>query len=159
MDCEVIMDDQKYNALSLKNQLCFPLYACSRETIRLYKPFLDELDLTYTQYISMMVLWERKSVTVKELGNELYLDSGTLTPLLKKLEAKGLLTRKRSTEDERNLIVSITDKGEQLRDRALSVPGSMSKCVNLSPEETRTLYRLLYKPLSQYDRDTGAANS
>ena len=91
------MEDKQYEAVKLENQLCFPLYACSRETIRLYKPYLDELELTYTQYISMMVLWEKKSVTVKELGRALYLDSGTLTPLLKKLENKGLLTRRRST--------------------------------------------------------------
>lgn len=141
------MDDQKYAALRLEKQLCFPLYASSRETIRLYKPHLDKLDLTYTQYISMMVLWEKKSVTVKELGNALYLDSGTLTPLLKKLEAKGLLTRKRSTEDERNLIVTLTEKGKLLREEAISIPSEMAKCVNLSKEETLTLYKLLYKLL------------
>ena len=141
------MDNQKYVALKLENQLCFPLYACSRETIRLYKPHLDKLDLTYTQYISMMVLWEKKAVTVKELGTALYLDSGTLTPLLKKLEAKGLLTRKRSTEDERNLIVTLTEKGEKLREDALDIPAEMAKCVNLSHEESITLYKLLYKLL------------
>lgn len=145
------MDDQRFEALKLKNQLCFPLYACSRETIRLYKPYLDELNLTYTQYISMMVLWERKSITVKELGNALYLDSGTLTPLLKKLEAKGLLTRKRSTMDERNLIVTITEQGEALKEKALSVHYGMAVCVNLTPEESVTLYRLLYKMLSYVD--------
>lgn len=149
------MDDQRYEDLKLKNQLCFPLYACSRETIRLYKPYLDELDLTYTQYISMMVLWERKSVTVKELGNELYLDSGTLTPLLKKLEAKGLLTRKRSTADERNLIITITEQGEALKEKALSVHNGMAACVNLTHEESVTLYRLLYKMLSYVDADYG----
>lgn len=141
------MDEQRYGELKLQNQLCFPLYACSREMIRLYKPYLDELDLTYTQYISMMVLWERKSVTVKELGNELYLDSGTLTPLLKKLEAKGLLTRKRSTADERNLIVTISEQGEALKEKALSVHHGMAACVKLTAEETLTLYRLLYKML------------
>lgn len=151
------MDDQKYDVIKLKNQLCFPLYACSRETIRLYKPYLDELDLTYTQYISMMVLWERKSVTVKELGTELYLDSGTLTPLLKKLEAKGLLTRKRSTEDERNLIVTITEKGEDLKEKAVSIHHSMAACVNLTPEESLTMYHLLYKMLSYVDADYGRA--
>lgn len=145
------MDDQKYNSLKLENQLCFPLYACSRETIRLYKPYLDELDLTYTQYITMMVLWERRSATVKELGKALYLDSGTLTPLLKKLEAKGLLTRKRSTEDERNLIVSITDKGERLKEKAVGIPESMARCVALTSEESYTLYQLLYKLLSYVD--------
>lgn len=154
---EVLMDDWKYDVIKLKNQLCFPLYACSRETIRLHKPYLDELELTYTQYISMMVLWERKSVTVKELGKELYLGSGTLTPLLKKLEAKGLLTRKRSTEDERNLIVTITEQGEQLKEKALSIHHSMAECVNLTPEESLTLYRLLYKMLTYVDADYGRA--
>ena len=141
--------EEKYNALLLDHQLCFPLYACARETIKLYKPFLDELDLTYTQYITMMVLWERNSVSVKELGEALYLDSGTLTPLLKKMEAKGLLTRRRSTEDERSLIVTLTDKGRDLRERALEVPAKMSRCVVLSREESLELYRLLYKLLKQ----------
>lgn len=139
--------NQKYDALKLENQLCFPLYACSRETIKLYKPYLDKLGLTYTQYIAMMVLWEKHSVNVKTLGDILYLDSGTLTPMLKKLEAKGLVTRKRSTEDERNLIVTITDAGNALREQALDIPGHMAKCVNLEPEEVRELYRLLYKLL------------
>ncbi|MBQ7103500.1 MAG: MarR family transcriptional regulator, partial [Anaerotignum sp.] len=107
------MDNKNYDALKLRGQLCFPLYACAKETIRLYKPFLDELGLTYTQYITMMVLWEKKCLTVKELGKELYLDSGTLTPLLKKLEAKGYLIRERSKEDERNLFISLTEEGEK----------------------------------------------
>ena len=118
--------EKKYEVLKLEKQLCFPLYACSRELIKLYKPYLDELDLTYTQYIAMMVLWEKKSVTVKELGTALFLDSGTLTPLLKKMEAKGLLNRRRSADDERNLIVTLTDAGEALRDRAVSVPVNMA---------------------------------
>ncbi len=141
--------EEKYNALLLDHQLCFPLYACARETIKLYKPFLDELDLTYTQYITMMVLWENRSMTVKELGSHLYLDSGTLTPLLKKLEAKGLLTRSRSNKDERNLIVTVTEEGMALRDNALFVPQEMAKCVSLPPEEAGFLYRILYKILGQ----------
>ena len=139
--------DKKYEALRLENQLCFPLYACSRETIKLYKPFLDEIDLTYTQYIAMMVLWEKESVTVKELGEALYLDSGTLTPLLKKMEAKGIISRKRDEEDERSLIVSLTAEGEALKDRAVEVPQKMAQCVRLAPEEAQELYRLLYKLL------------
>ncbi len=138
-----------YDALKLKNQICFPLYACSREIIKQYKPFLDEVDLTYTQYITMMVLWEKKAVTVKELGAELFLDSGTLTPLLKKMEAKGLITRRRSEEDERNLIVTITEKGERLKERAVAVPMQIAQCSNLEPEEAATLYRILYKILGQ----------
>ena len=145
--------EEKYNALLLDQQLCFPLYACARETIKLYKPHLDELGLTYTQYIAMMVLWEKKAVTVKELGAELFLDSGTLTPLLKKMEAKGLLTRRRSTEDERSLIVTLTDKGRDLRERALEVPAKMSRCVVLSREESLELYRLLYKLLKQNGKE------
>ena len=141
--------NDNYESLLLDRQLCFPLYACAREMIKLYKPFLDELDLTYTQYIAMMVLWERHSVSVKEMGEALYLDSGTLTPLLKKMEAKGLLTRRRSLEDERSLIVTLTERGQALRDRALAVPGQMLSCVNLSPEERQELYRLLYKLLKQ----------
>ncbi len=139
--------ENDYRALRLEGQLCFPLYACARETIKLYKPFLDKLDLTYTQYIVMMVLWERRSVSVKEMGEALYLDSGTLTPLLKKMEAKGLLTRRRSTEDERSLIVSLTEQGLALRDQAIEVPYEMMKCVKLDRGEAFELYRLLYKLL------------
>ena len=137
----------QYDALKLCNQLCFPLYACARETVKLYKPWLDRLGLTYTQYITMMVLWEHRAMTVKALGNELYLDSGTLTPLLKKLEEKGLVTRRRSSEDERNLIVTITPQGEAMRDDALHIPAEMTKCVSLTPQESMTLYNLLYKML------------
>ncbi len=137
----------KYDCLKLKSQLCFPLYACSKEIIRRYKPFLDRVDLTYTQYITMMALWENESMNVRELGLELFLDSGTLTPVLKKLESKGYLERHRSKEDERNLIVTVTQKGWQLREEALSIPMSMSSCVNLEPQEAAELYRLLYKVL------------
>ena len=93
----------KYDSLKIENQICFPLYACSKEIIRMYKPFLDELDLTYTQYITMMILWDKGSLNVKELGEQIYLDSGTLTPLLKKLEQKNYITRQRSKDDERTL--------------------------------------------------------
>ena len=139
--------EKNYDALKLENQLCFPLYACSREVIKLYKPHLDELDLTYTQYIVMMVLWERRSATVKELGGCLHLDSGTLTPLLKKMEAKGLINRCRDQDDERSLIVSLTPEGEALRERAVEVPEKMARCVRLSPDEALQLSGLLYKLL------------
>ena len=142
----------KYDCLKLKSQVCFPLYACSKEIIRRYKPFLDKFDLTYTQYITMMALWENESMNVRELGLVLFLDSGTLTPVLKKLESKGYLERKRSKEDERNLIVTVTEKGWELREEALSIPGSMSSCVNLEPEEASELYRLLYKVLGAQAR-------
>lgn len=141
------MSNSKYDALKLENQLCFPLYACSKEIVKKYKPFLDKLDLTYTQYIAMMVLWDKKEITVKELGECLYLDSGTLTPLLKKLEAKEYVKRSRSKEDERNLLISITDKGENLKEQAIDVPAQMSGCVDLQPEEAMQLYQLLYKIL------------
>ncbi|QFJ55198.1 MarR family winged helix-turn-helix transcriptional regulator [Pseudobutyrivibrio xylanivorans] len=138
----------KYDCLKISNQLCFPLYACSKEIVKRYKPYLDPLDLTYTQYITMMVVWEEKELTVKALGDKLFLDSGTLTPVLKKLEQKGYVTRKRSKDDERNLIISLTKEGEELKKQACNIPAKMGKCVNLSPDETRTLYDLLYKLLS-----------
>jgi DNA-binding MarR family transcriptional regulator len=137
----------EYDALKLSNQLCFPLYACSREIVKKYKPYLDEIGLTYTQYIAMMVLWEKKTANVKTLGECLHLDSGTLTPLLKKLETTGLVTRKRSEKDERNLAVSITEKGEALKEQAKTVPERMASCINLSMREVDTLYTLLYKML------------
>ena len=149
------MEEQNYDILKIENQLCFPLYACARETIKLYKPYLDRLDLTYTQYITMLVLWEKKSVTVKALGERLFLDSGTLTPLLKKLEGKGLVTRNRSKEDERNLIVSITEAGEQMKQEAVTIPAAMAARVKLEPEECKQLYCLLYKLLYLADREDG----
>ncbi len=142
----------EYDPLKLENQLCFPLYAASKEVVRRYKPFLDELGLTYTQYIAMMVLWEKKTVNVKTLGEALYLDTGTLTPLLKKLEAQGLVTRRRSAKDERNLIVTITREGEALRNRAVTIPERMEKCMDLSREEAATLYRMLYKLLGSCEQ-------
>lgn len=145
------MEEKNYDSLKLGNQLCFPLYACSREVIKRYKPHLDKLDLTYTQYIAMMVLWERRQVNVKELGECLYLDSGTLTPLLKKMEQKGYVARARSEKDERNLIVTITDKGMALRDEASYIPAAIGSCVNLTMEEAKTLYSLLYKILQTED--------
>lgn len=147
------MNADKYECLKLGNQICFPLYACSKEIVRRYKPYLDELELTYTQYIAMMVLWEKKEMNVKELGNHLYLDSGTLTPVLKKLEAKGYITRARSKEDERNLLVAITPAGEKLRERAVDIPAKMGKCVNLEPEEAAQLHTLLHKMLGSMDEN------
>jgi DNA-binding MarR family transcriptional regulator len=135
------------DALKLENQLCFPLYACAKEVVRLYKPFLDELGLTYTQYITMLVLWERDAVTIKELGEKLYLDSGTLTPLVKKMESQGLVTRSRNASDERSVIVTLTAKGRQLQDRAGEVPAKIGGCLPLSMDEAKTLYQLLYKVL------------
>lgn len=134
-----------HDPLKIENQLCFPLYAASREVIKAYKPFLEKLDLTYTQYIAMMVLWEKKSVIVKEMGEMLCLDSGTLTPLLKKMESKGLLTRTRSTEDERNLVVTVTQEGMALREKALDIPEKMRMSSRLTNDEARSLYPILMK--------------
>jgi len=138
-----------FSPLKLENQLCFPLYACSREIIKRYTPHLDKIGLTYTQYITMMVLWEKRSVGVKELGDKLFLDSGTLTPVLKKLEAKGLVTRARSRTDERSLVVSITEAGDALRAQAAEIPAQMARCMTLAPDEAAELYRILYKLLGR----------
>ena len=142
------MDNANFDPIKLENQLCFPLYAVSREVIKLYKPFLDELDLTYTQYIVMILLWEHGSMTVKEMGDRLYLDSGTLTPLLKKLEAKGVITRTRSQKDERNLNIALTAEGEAMQNRARHIPHAVAEYNPLSDEETTALYRILYKMLA-----------
>ncbi len=138
---------ENFDCLKLENQLCFPLYATSREVIKRYKPFLDEIDLTYTQYIAMMVLWEEGEINVKTLGEKLFLDSGTLTPLLKKLESKGYIERKRSSSDERNLIVSITRDGILLKEKAKNIPSKIGKCINLNEEDAKKLYEILYKIL------------
>ncbi len=145
------MSENKYDRLKLENQLCFPLYACSREITKAYTPFLDKLDLTYTQYLAMMVLWEHHTITVKAMGELLYLGSGTLTPLLKKLEQKGLLTRARDTEDERVLNVTITPAGEALREQAVDVPVNVGACIHITPEEAGQLYSLLYKILGDIE--------
>lgn len=137
------------DALKLENQLCFPLYACSREIVKKYTPLLNEIGLTYTQYIVMLVLWENEHITAKELGIKLHLDSGTLTPLLKRLEANGLITRARSLEDERNLDVAITQKGKTLKTNATDIPKKMGACINLSMEESVSLYQLLNKVLQK----------
>ena len=139
------------DGLRLENQLCFPLYAASREIIRMYRPLLEELDLTYTQYITMMVLWEDGEISVKQLGKRLYLDSGTLTPLLKSLEAKGYVSRARCPEDERVVLVRLTEAGGALRVQAQSVPTQMRSCLRLTPEEAALLHKLLYKLLALPD--------
>lgn len=135
----------KYQCLKLDNQLCFPLYAVSKEIVRKYKPFLDEVDLTYTQYIVMMVVWEDEQVSVKEMGKKLFLDSGTLTPVLKTLEKKGLIERTRSKEDERNLIVTLTPSGKALKDKAVDIPAKMGGCLNISPEDAMELHNILHR--------------
>ena len=139
--------EDKYESLKIENQLCFPLYAAAKEIVGKYHDVLSELNLTYTQYIVMMVLWHSESINVKELGDRVYLDSGTLTPLLKKLESKGYIKRVRDKKDERNVYVSLTKEGIELKDKAVNVPPTIGKCIPLSMEEAKTLYNLLYKVL------------
>lgn len=141
------MESSKYDALKLENQLCFPLYVTAKETVKLYRPFLEPFGLTYTQYITLMVVWEMGSVNVKELGERLYLDSGTLSPLLKCLENKGYIKRSRYPGDERVCHVEVTETGEKLKEQMLHVPAEMTKAVKLNEEEIVQLYKLLYKLL------------
>jgi len=121
---------EKFNPLALENQICFSLYVCSKEVIRRYGPILEPLGLTYTSYITLMALWQKDNVSVKELGATLFLDSGTLTPLLKKMEAQGLLVRTRSREDERTVYIKLTSKGKSMREKCKSIPSQMA-CYNL----------------------------
>lgn len=139
------------NPLALDSQLCFPLYTAARVVTARYTPFLKALDLTYTQYICMMVLWEEHQLAVKDIAARLHLDSGTLTPLLKKLEAKGYLTRERSRDDERRLDVTITEAGMALRERALEVPQQMGACIDLDVAEAIELRTLLEKLIAGID--------
>ncbi len=133
--------------LKLKNQICFPLYSVSNLITRNYKPLLDELDLTYTQYIAMMVMWEKESVNEKELGEELFLKSNTLAPLLKKLKAKGYINIRKSETDARNIVITLTKEGEALKEKAVNVPRSIAQSIHLTEDEALYLYRILYKIL------------
>ena len=136
--------------LKLENQLCFPLYACAKEIVRRYTPLLEPLGLTYTQYIAMMVLWEHKNISVKDMGELLYLDSGTLTPMLKKMEKAGWITRKRDEKDERSVIISLTDSGIKLKEKAVEVPAKMVQCINLEQSDAMQLYNLLNKLIKTF---------
>lgn len=136
--------------LKLENQLCFPLYVCAKEVVRRYTPLLEPYGLTYTQYIAMMVLWEHRSLTVKELGKYLFLDSGTLTPMLKKMERSGWLRRSRSDRDERVVVVSITEEGDRLQDQLTNVPTEMARCLTLQNEESTQLYKLLNRMIRTF---------
>ena len=139
----------KYDALKLDSQLCFPLYACARKIVKLYHPHLSELGLTYTQYITMLVLWEQEKISAKELGAKLYLDSGTLTPVLKSLEKKGLIGRRRSEEDERVLLVELTAEGLALKEQAVNIPYQLKSCLKLDHEDAYQLYQLLGRLLEE----------
>ena len=141
---------QEYEQLLLKNQLCFPMYACGRKIVAAYTPYLKPLGLTYTQYVVFMVLWEKENVSVGQLGSILHLDAGTLTPLLKHLEKEEYITRARSKEDERVTIVSITKKGNELKEKCRDIPFKLAGNGSaLSEKEAKELYRLLYKYLEE----------
>jgi len=147
----VIIMKKSYEALKLNNQVCFPLYACSKELVRQYGPFLKKLGLTYTQYIVMMVLWERENVSSKELSECVHLDYGTLTPVLRKLETAGYLNRERSADDERLLTITLTEEGGALRKKAVGIPAAIAECMGLTAEEFQTLYVLTYKALKHME--------
>lgn len=138
-----------YEQLKLNNQLCFPLYALSKEITRRYTPFLDALDLTYPQYLVMLVLWEHGEQRVNDIGAKLLLDSGTLTPLLKRLESKGLILRNRSTADERSVVITLTEQGRELENIAAQIPEKVGNCLNLNFEEATVLRKLTHQLLQQ----------
>ena len=140
----------KYEMLKLESQLCFPLYVVSKEIVRKYKPFLNEVDLTYTQYITMMALWEENEILVKHLGDKLFLDSGTLTPVLNGLEKKGYAARRRSETDKRDVYVVITEKGRSLRDKAVEIPSKMGECVPIDQEKAMVLYQILHEMMEKF---------
>lgn len=141
----------QFDALKLNNQVCFPLYACSKELVRQYHPYLKELDLTYTQYLVMMVLWERERVSSRELAERLHLDYGTLTPVLKRLDQASYLKRERSSEDERLLTIALTDEGRELRNKAVKIPACIAGCMGLTDEEFKALYTLTNKALANME--------
>ena len=137
----------KYESLRLRNQLCFPLYLASKEITRKYQPMLDKLDLTYTQYITLLVLWEKDGVSVSEIGSKLMLDNGTLSPMLKKMEQSGYIERNRSKDDDRVVIITLTQKGIDLQEQAKDIPEKVGSCIDLPIEKARELYDLLYELL------------
>ena len=139
------MQNPAHEALRLENQICFPLYAASREVIRRYRPYLDALGLTYTQYIVLLVIWEHGTISVRDLGRILCLDSGTLTPVLKTLEKAGLIDRRRSVQDERVLMITLTQAGSALQEKALEIPSAIRSSLPLDDEEMQTLAKLLDK--------------
>ena len=147
-------DDQE--AMKLINQLCFPLYAAARHVTGLYTPVLKPLGLTYTQYIVFLVLWEKDGLTVGEIGERLLLDNGTLSPLLKKLEQAGYVRRERSRDDERVVVITLTEAGRALREKAKDVPAKVAGCLDLPPEKAQTLYGLLYELLENQKNKEGA---
>ncbi len=148
------MDSKAYEALKLGNQLCFPLYAAARNVTALYTPWLKPLGLTYTQYLVFLVLWEKDGVSVTEIGEKLMLDNGTLSPLLKKMEQAGYVTRRRCRKDDRVVEITLTEAGRALREKAKDVPGHVAGCIDLPPEKAQTLYALLYELLGSRKNQT-----
>lgn len=140
-------------AMKLDNQLCFPIYAAARTVTSLYTPYLKKLGLTYTQYILFLVLWEKDGLTVGEICKRLMLDSGTLSPVLKKLRQEGYIEKTQSKTDERSFIISLTEKGRTLQEQAKEIPLQVGKCVNISPEKAKQLYDLLYELLDMQSGD------
>ena len=137
------MAGDDYDCLRLENQLCFPMYVCAKEIVKKYRPFLDPLDLTYTQYIALLILWERDGLSVKDLGDRMFLDSGTLTPLLRKLEEKGYVSRTRDPADERSVVVTLTPEGKNLKEKAVTIPASVGACMKISEQDAVALYGIL----------------
>ena len=148
------VQENTYDCLKLNNQVCFPLYACSKELVRQYSPYLKQLGLTYTQYIVMMVMWEKESISSRELARLTHLDYGTLTPVLKRLENSNYLTRHRMKEDERLLLLQITEEGKDLKEKAVDIPPSIAKCTGLTMDEFETLYKLTYKALTYMETNS-----
>ena len=150
------MDYDYQEAMKLANQLCFPLYAAARHVTGLYTPVLRPLGLTYTQYIVFLVLWEKDGLTVGEISEKLLLDNGTLSPLLKKMEQAGYVRRERSREDERVVVITLTEAGRALQEKAKDVPAKVAGCIDLPPEKAQALYGLLYELLENQKNKEGA---
>lgn len=140
------------NTPKLENQICFPLYVIAKEITGLYRPFLDELDITYPQYLVMMVLWNGDGLTVSHIGEKLFLDSGTLTPLLKRLETKGFIIRKRKKEDERVVEVFLAKAGKELQKKTCEIPGKIQEKIGIQPEELLELKETILKILNKLEK-------
>ena len=143
------MEYDYHETMKLDNQLCFPLYAAARNVVSLYTPYLKPLGLTYTQYIVFLVLWEKDGITVGDICSKLMLDSGTLSPLLKKMEQSGFIERKRSLDDDRVVLINLTSKGRALQDKAKEVPEKVARCIDLPAEKAQILYTLLNELLDK----------
>ena len=143
------MEYDHREAMKLKHQLCFPLYASARSVVNLYTPLLKPLGLTYTQYITFLVLWEQDGITVGELCSRLMLDNGTISPLLKKMQQEGYIEKRRSKEDDRIVLITLTEKGRALQDKAKDIPLQVAGCTDLPPEKAKMLYDLLYELLEK----------